>query len=180
MIVNFSVKNFGPIKEKQTLSFEAGRSTHLEDAYVYRIGKMRLLKIALIYGANASGKSTILKALDFLRDIVLYPESKKTESFAFQPFLFDTNTSEENSVISIDFLQNGTRYFYEVELMKKAIVREELYFWKPNKASCTKDLPTLLISLQRSSSEVPSGLITHSKKRWKQIRCGTIPYWADT
>ena len=63
---------------------------------------MRLLKIALIYGANASGKSTILKALDFLRDIVLYPESKKTESFAFQPFLFDTNTSEENSVISID------------------------------------------------------------------------------
>lgn len=138
MIVNFSVKNFGPIKEKQTLSFEAGRSTHLEDAYVYRIGKMRLLKIALIYGANASGKSTILKALDFLRDIVLYPESKKTESFAFQPFLFDANTSEENSVISIDFLQNGTRYFYEVELMKKAIVREELYFWKPNKASLYK------------------------------------------
>lgn len=138
MIVNFSIKNFGPIKEQQTLSFMAGSSTHLEDAYIIKAGKLRLLKVALIYGPNASGKSTILEALEFLRNLVLYPESKKTESFDFEPFLFDSKTPEENSLISIEFIKDEIRYLYEVELMKKAIVREELFFWGPKKAKVYK------------------------------------------
>lgn len=87
MIINFSIKNFGSFKEQQTLSFEADKSTHLENAYVIKTGKLRLLKVALIYGPNASGKSTILEALEFLRNLVLFPESKKTEEFDFEPFL---------------------------------------------------------------------------------------------
>ena len=74
MIVNFSIQNFGSIKEKQTLSFEADKSNQLEDYYVIETNGLRLLKLGLIYGANASGKTTILNALDFLRDIVLEPE----------------------------------------------------------------------------------------------------------
>lgn len=138
MIVNFSIKNFGPIKERQTLSFEADKSTHLEDAYVTKTGKKRLLKLALIYGPNASGKTTILKALDFLRNIVLYPVDKKTTTFHFEPFLFDAKTPEENSLISIEFIHDGIKYFYEVEFMKKAIVSEELTFWNPVKANLYK------------------------------------------
>lgn len=138
MILNFSIKNFGPIKEQQTLSFEADRSTHLEDTYIIKDGKLRLLKVALIYGPNASGKSTILEALEFLRKLVLFPANKKTESFDFEPFLFDPKTPEENSLISIEFIKEEIRYFYEVELMKKAIVREELFFWNPKKASLYK------------------------------------------
>jgi AAA15 family ATPase/GTPase len=61
MILNFNVQNFGPIKDEQTLSFEADNSTHLEDAYVANIGGQRILKLALIYGANPSGKTTILR-----------------------------------------------------------------------------------------------------------------------
>ena len=67
MIINFSIQNFGSIKDRQTLSFEADNSTHLEDAYVIKLGGHRILKLALIYGANASGKTTVLKALNFLR-----------------------------------------------------------------------------------------------------------------
>ncbi len=78
MIISFDIKNFGSIRGKQTLSFEAEKTRHLEDFYVTKIKKLRLLKIALIYGANASGKTTILKALDFLRDLVLEPVDKKT------------------------------------------------------------------------------------------------------
>ena len=105
MIINFSIKNFGSIKGRQTLSFEAEKTKHLEEFYVSKVGKHRLLKIALIYGANASGKTTILKALDLLRDLVLEPADKKTEELDFQPFLFDNNTPNENSVLSIEFLQ---------------------------------------------------------------------------
>jgi AAA15 family ATPase/GTPase len=139
MIVNFSVQNFGSIKDKQTLSFEAEKSTHLEDHYIIAAtGGLRLLKLALIYGANASGKTTILKALDFLRDLVLEPAEKKTDNLEFSPFLFDSETPKQNSIISIDFIQNDVRYFYEVELNKNAISREVLNFFNPNKANVFK------------------------------------------
>lgn len=135
MIINFSVQNFGSIKEKQTLSFEAMKSNHLEDSYVIHTNGLRLLKIALIYGANASGKTTILKALNFLRDIVVKPATNKTDELDFQPFLFDTETPNQNSVISIQFITNDTKYFYEVEFFKKAVVREELNYYHPKKAN---------------------------------------------
>lgn len=138
MIINFSIQNFGSIKDKQTLTFEADKSVHLENSYVINTSGLRLLKVILIYGANASGKTTILKALEFLRDIVLEPETKKTDELDFQPFLFDSETPEQNSIISIEFLANDTKYYYEVEFFKKAIVNEVLNFYNPNKANVYK------------------------------------------
>ena len=139
MIVNFSVQNFGSIKDKQTLSFEADKSTHLEDHYILNAtGGLRLLKLALIYGANASGKTTILKAMDFLRELVLEPAEKKTDNLDFSPFLFDNETPKQNSIISIDFIQNDIRYYYEVEFNKNAVLKEELNFFNPNKANVFK------------------------------------------
>jgi AAA15 family ATPase/GTPase len=138
MIINFSIQNFGSVKDKQTLTFEADKSDHLENSYIIHTNGLRLLKIALIYGANASGKTTILKALEFLRDIVLEPETKKTDELDFQPFLFDSETPNQNSVISIEFIANDTKYFYEVEFFRKAVVNETLNFYNPNKANVYK------------------------------------------
>ncbi len=135
MIINFNIENFGSIKEKQTLSFEAERKNHLEDFYVSKIKNFRLLKIALIYGANASGKTTLLEAIDFLRNLVLEPAEKKTKKLEFKPFLFDKNTPKKNTILSIEFLQNEVRYFYEVELNRKAIIKETLKFYNPNKSN---------------------------------------------
>lgn len=135
MIINFSVENFGSIKDKQTLSFLANKSDHLEDYYIIEpIKGLRLNKLALIYGANASGKTTILKALDFLRKICTEPFDKKTEKFDFEPFLFDEDTPNQNTKFELEFVQNGIRYFYEVELNKNCIVKEKLYNFNPNKA----------------------------------------------
>ena len=133
MIVNFSIQNFGSIKNRQTISFEADESTHLEDAYVVNAGGMRLLKLGLIYGPNASGKTTVLKALDFLRELVLQPVEKKTDELEFEPFLFDKDTPEQNSMLSLEFLQENVRYLYEVEFTKKAIVKEELALFNTKK-----------------------------------------------
>ncbi|MBC6427012.1 MAG: ATP-binding protein [Ekhidna sp.] len=144
MIVNFSVQNFGSIKEKQTLSFEADKSEHLKNAYIVNLGKQRILKLALIYGANASGKTTILKALDFLRDLVLEPKHKKTDELDFSPFLFAPKTPKQNSILSLTFFQNDIKYFYEVAFFKKAIVTEELYFYDPKKANVFKRKTHLL------------------------------------
>lgn len=135
MIINFSVENFGSIKDKQTLSFLAKKSDHLEDYYIIEpIKGLRLNKLALIYGANASGKTTILKALDFLRKICTEPFSKKTDKFNFEPFLFDENTPKQNTKFELEFVQKEIRYFYEVELNKNCIVKEKLLNFNPNKA----------------------------------------------
>ena len=144
MLVNFSVQNFGSIKDKQTLSFEADKIAHLEDYYVIETNGLRLLKLCLIYGANASGKTTILKALNFLRTLILYPKSQKTETFYFEPFEFDDETPLKNTFFEIEFIQNGVCYLYEIELNKEAIIREELFSYNPKKSNIFKRTTDLL------------------------------------
>ncbi len=135
MIINFSIENFRSIKDRVTLSFEATKSTDLENYYVIQPKKgLRLLKLGIIYGANASGKTTVLQALDFLRNLVLEPFKKKTDKFNYEPFLFDTISKNSNTLFSLEFIQNGVKYLYEIELNKIAIVKETLHFHKPNKA----------------------------------------------
>jgi putative ATP-binding protein len=127
MIVNFSIQNFGSIKDKQTLSFEADASNHLENTYVIHTAGKRLLKLALIYGANASGKTTILKALDFLRDLVVNPKEKKTDILHFDPFLFDAQTPLQPTELSIEFVHEEVCYQYEITFTRQAIISEALY-----------------------------------------------------
>jgi len=137
MLIEFSVQNFGSIKNKQTLSFEATKDKHLADYYIIptKIKGLKLLKLGLIYGANASGKTTVLMALDFLREIVLSPKIEKDMPFEYEPFLFDKKTPDKNTIFNISFIQNNIRYDYEVELNKKAIIKEKLDFYSPNKAN---------------------------------------------
>ena len=127
MIVNFSIQNFGSIKDKQTLSFEADASQHLEDTYVVHTAGKRLLKLALIYGANASGKTTVLKALDFLRDLVVNPKEKKTDILDFSPYLFNANTPEQPTELTIEFVHEEVCYQYEIAFTRQAIISEALY-----------------------------------------------------
>jgi len=175
MIINFSVQNYGSIKDKQVLSFEADKSTHLEDYYIIPINGLRLLKLGLVYGANASGKTTVLKALDFLLRMVLHPKEKKTEVFDFNPFLFDFETPKQNTILSIEFVQNSVRYYYEVELNKDAIVNEKLDFYNPNKANVYKRTT----NLETQFSEITFGSKIKTDKVFeKTLEANTL--WNNT
>lgn len=175
MIVSFSVQNFGSIRDKQTLSLEASKSNHLEDTYVVKQNGMRLLKLALVYGANASGKTTVLKALEFLKNLVLLPAGKKTEELEFFPFLFNQETPRQNSVISIDFIHKGIRYFYAVEFFRKAIVSEELYNYSPNKSNVYKRTT----NLSNQYTEITFGSkIKKDKSFEKSLESNTL--WNNT
>ena len=139
MIISFSVANFGPIREKQTISFEAKKYNDLENYYVIEpIKGLRLLKLVFLYGANASGKTTMLNAIEFLRDIVLDPFEKKNEKFDFNPFLFDNISKNLDSTIEIDFIHKSKKYSYRVEFNKKFISKETLLVFNPNKATVFK------------------------------------------
>lgn len=174
MIVNFSVQNYGPIKDWQTLSFEADRKEDMESAYITTVGGMRLLKLALIYGANASGKTTILKALNFLRKLVLEPETKKNKKLSFQPFLFDTNTPDDSSKFEVEFIQNEKRYLYHIEFTQLAVISEELYLY-PHKVIVFKrstDLDKQLAMIKLGAK------FTKDKVIEKQLEANTL--WNNT
>ncbi|MEO1785207.1 AAA family ATPase [Thermodesulfobium sp. 4217-1] len=89
MILNFSVENFKSIRDKVNLSFEPVGSDHLDEYYVSSIGKSKILKMALIFGPNASGKTSIVEALAFLRQLVIMPFNNKSFEFNLKPFALD-------------------------------------------------------------------------------------------
>lgn len=135
MIIEFSFKNFRSIKDTVVLSFEASSSEELEDYYVMEpLPGQRILKLGLIYGPNGTGKTNILEALHFLRQLAISPADNKTEPIPFSPFLFDEESAQSNTFFNITFIHKSVRYHYELELNRKVILEEKLYFYQPNKA----------------------------------------------
>lgn len=135
MIIDFSIENFNGIKDKVTLSFVPDKSDQLSDYYLIEPREgTKLLKLGIIYGPNASGKTTILKALEFLRDLVVYPKTQKQQLLDFRPFLFDQETIHKPAKFEINFIHEKQKYRYHVSCMEQAVIAEELYFFSPNKA----------------------------------------------
>lgn len=134
MIIDFSVRNFRSIKETQTLSFEASKSKHLEKYYVMEVGKYRLLKVALLYGANASGKTNILRALQMLYSLVKEPVENKNETIDYETFRFDLAFPKDDTEMEIDFIHNNVRYDYELKFNNQCIVGEKLFNYSPGKS----------------------------------------------
>lgn len=129
MIHEFSVKNYLSFKEEQTLSFEATKDTTYSDIFTVDNGSMKLLKFAVVYGANASGKTNLLVALDYLRHLQINPPSDKSSGTEFVPFLLNKKSAEENGLFRLSFFIDDTRYLYSVELNERVIIHERLKFY---------------------------------------------------
>lgn len=135
MIINFTLENFGPVRERQTISFEAKKYDDLENYFIVEpIPNLRLLKLIFLYGANASGKTTFLKGIEFLRDIVLKPLEKRNEEIEFKQFMFDENSRKANSFIEVSFVTSGKKYVYSLTFNNTYIVKESLIVYNPNKS----------------------------------------------
>lgn len=127
MLIDFSITNFGPIKDTVKLSFEADDNSKLDNYYVMEpIPGVRLLKLALVYGANASGKTTLIEALDFLRKLVVEPLDKKNNELDYTPFAFDDDVKWAFSSFDLNFICNERVFHYNVQFNKKYIKEETL------------------------------------------------------
>lgn len=125
MIVEFSVKNFRSIKELQTISFVAtnlkssDENLALDKNNICKEGEYRLLKTIGIYGANASGKSNIIKALEYFAQAISdLPSPESRLSKLAQPFLFQKNPEETESFFQIILILNGKKYRYGFTVKK--------------------------------------------------------------
>lgn len=131
MIQEFSLENFRSIKTKQTISFLANPKLHTEfDGYLTtRINStVTLLKACLLYGYNASGKSNLLSALDFLRSLIVSGPSTKEDQTGFVPFALDADTVKQPGIFTLIFFIAGIRYEYIVSLDAYRIRHESLRY----------------------------------------------------
>lgn len=126
MILDFTISNFRSINQAQTISFEASDDTHLEDYYVVKIDKYRVLKIATILGANASGKSNIIRAFSMIHDLFLEPCKNKSSRIEYDKFALDPGCATTDSVMIVNFLCGNQKYTYEVHFNNRAVTYELL------------------------------------------------------
>jgi len=130
MIHYLKIVNFGPVKNEAEINFEVAENMD-EDAYEVKMPDGRkLLKLAYIYGANASGKTTILKAIEFLRKILLEPTDNKSSELQFDPFLFRSNPFEVPSYFELSFYFEGIRHVYTINFNKQSVISERLVFYQ--------------------------------------------------
>ena len=126
MIIDFTISNFRSIREAQTISFEATSDLHLEDSYVIKKGDYRLLKIAMVLGANASGKSNVLRAFEMFPTLLLQPCENKSSQIKYDKFALDPLYRDKDSEIIVNFICGQTRYSYEVGFNNLSVTREIL------------------------------------------------------
>ena len=130
MIQEIRIKNYLSFRDEVVLSFEATKDTTFEECQVVNVTpKVRLLRFALVYGANASGKSNLLNAMDFLRDFWFDKKSDIDEETGVVPFLLDTETPNEPSEFNIKFFVGDKRYWYALVLDDKQVIKEDLYVY---------------------------------------------------
>lgn len=132
MLIQFSVENFLSIKEKIVLSMLASNDTQHPEHLIQSDKKDNCLKSAVIYGANASGKSNVLNAFWFVVNYVLNSHEKQLNKRTDRvPFKFDPVTPAEPSRFEVIFAIDGIRYAYGFAATDKEIVEEYLIYY-PN------------------------------------------------
>jgi len=131
MLVEFSVENYRSIYKKVTLSMEAITKNELDD-HIIEVSRQRLLKTSVIYGANASGKSNILKAFSFMKNMVLnsFKESQIGELILVEPFLLNSKGKDEPSSLEVIFLIEDVLYRYGFSAFRDHITKEWLVMRK--------------------------------------------------
>ena len=126
MLKRFTIENFSSFQKENSLDLTAGR-TELNQEHLYSFEKVKILKSAVIYGANASGKSNLFKAIDYAKEIVLnnldnvdtYKKYFRLDNESFKkPTKFEFEIEIENKFFS---------YGFSSILSNKDIVEEWLF-----------------------------------------------------
>ena len=113
MLIQFNFKNFKSFREEATLDLSATKITEFTDRVV-TVGSEKILTVAAIYGANASGKSNIYNAFEYMSEYVVNSfkygdEDEKFEEFRPTPFLFDSTSADAESSFEVYFTLPGDK-----------------------------------------------------------------------
>lgn len=180
MLLEFRVSNYRSFRDEQTFSMlayprhEEGLNTHAFATGVENIPPV--LKTAAIYGANASGKSNLLKAIQFMRSFVIQTVTSPSPvmNATFSPFLFDDDSVNKPSSFEITILVNRVRYQYGFSILHGRVLEEYLLAY-PQKVAQTWFSRTWNSQTEQYEYSY-STFFKGSKKTWEKMTRDTALY----
>lgn len=128
MLLEFRIKNFCSIGEEITLSRLASHEKRNHNQLLH-FENYEVLPSCIIYGANGTGKTNLLKAMKFLQNMILTSYQNTPESFLLVPT--HKKKVQDRSSFLVQFVTNQIRYAYGVEIKEGKIEKEYLYYF-PN------------------------------------------------
>lgn len=138
MLLQFRFSNYRSFKEEQVFSLLAtskvSKDRIVDEENIHRNGKLRILKTSAIYGANASGKSNVVKSISIMREMVINSAraGQYEDELPYEPFLLNTSTKTQPSAFEIIFKQENIKYRYGFNFNKDGIINEWLFRTKVN------------------------------------------------
>ena len=143
MIVQFTVGNFLSFNAKQVLNLEAKGISELK-TNICTFKAEKILRSMVIYGANSSGKSNLIKAMERMREVVLSSvRLNDSDELEYSPFLLSIETDSLPTFFEIIFWKESIRYRYGFEYNLRQIENEWLFAGKSEKSEKTLFLRTI-------------------------------------
>lgn len=138
MLLEFRIRNYRSIRDEIVLSFVASKDKKLADTHLASTDIKSLpqvIRSAVIYGPNASGKSKLLEGMQFMRAVVAESATsmKPSDKFNVQPFLLDTKFASQPTSFELSFVLGGVRHQYGFNLTRERIVDEWLLVYRSAK-----------------------------------------------
>ena len=170
MLIEFTVANYRSIKDEATLSLVAGpgkehRERNVREPVMQSDVRARpLLRSAAIYGANAAGKTNLIRALEAMQDIVV-ESSRADRELPVTPFLFDAEYKNQPTQFEMACIVDGVRYRYGFSATQDTVVDEWLYAWPRGR-------PQLWFKRHRAEGEAPTfefgGKLQGDREVWRR------------
>lgn len=170
MLLEFRVRNFRSIRDEQALNLIASGDKELATTHLASTGLKsapHALRTVVVYGPNASGKSSLLRALDYMRAVVAESATviQPGQTYNVQPFKLDPATAHQPTEFEITFLLSGVRHQYAFAMTPQRIVSESLLVYRSSK-------PTQLFSRQHIDGDGYdyefSTYLTGPRKLWQE------------
>ena len=128
MLIGFTFKNFMSFYGENIFTMKASADTKFYELNTVKTEYGRLIKSAFVFGANGSGKSNFIKAIDYMKSIVLAELSLQSKMVAgINNFIFSEIANETPSIFEVEFIADGLVYEYGFELLNGEVNKEYLY-----------------------------------------------------
>lgn len=132
MIQELKIRNFRSFRDEAELSFEPTGKDPWNRLVTLPDGT-QLLRLAIVLGANASGKSNLLEAIEFLRTFWNTIPTTNDEGTDVQPFLMREDALSYDSEFELKFYVDGIRYWYQLSINPEKVYRETLFVYLSNR-----------------------------------------------
>lgn len=170
MLLEFRVRNYRSLRDEQALTLVASGDKELAATHLAPTGLKaapHALRSVVVYGPNASGKSSLLRALDYMRAVVAESATiiQPGQTYNVQPFRLDAASAQQPTEFEITFLLSGIRHQYAFSMTPQRIISESLLVYRSSK-------PTQLFSRQHVEGDGYdyefSTYLTGPRKLWQE------------